>query len=184
MYRMMLYVLTGLLLAGCGGSKTISTSKNADMPDFVLNPPKENGALFGTGTAELKTLQLAKEIADFRACKEITSALSFKVTMMLKIYLDQAGIGSKSEVKELAKLVDRALTDIELTGVSIEKRELANGKIYSLAKYPLDDSMKKLVNEAISKSLLSNVDLLSQFQEKRGFIELDEQLEKMMASEE
>jgi hypothetical protein len=55
--------------------------------------------------------------------------------------------------------------------------------MYSLAKYPLDDSMKKFVNDAVNKSLSSKEALLSQFRAKQGFEELDKQLEKMKASE-
>jgi hypothetical protein len=184
MRRIALFLLAGLLLAGCGGSKTGSAPKNtSDMPDFVLNPPKQAGVLFGTGIAEQQSPQLAKETADLRARKEIASVLSQKVSTMLKDYLGQAGIGQAAEVTELAQSVTRAISDVELVGVVIEKREYINGKMYSLAKYPLDDSMKKLVNDAVNKSLSSKEALLSQFRAKQGFEELDKQLDKMKASE-
>ena len=185
MRRVTMYVVAGLLLAGCGGSKTQGPGpKNtSDMPDFVLNPPKQAGVLFGTGIAEQQSQQLAKETADLRARKEIASVLSQKVSTMLKDYLGQAGVGSNAEVTELAQSVTRAMSDVELVGVTIEKREYINGKMYSLAKYPLDDSMKKLVNDAVNKSLSSKEALLSQFRAKQGFEELDKQLDKMKASE-
>jgi hypothetical protein len=184
MHRTMILVLSGLLLAGCGGGKSVISLKHSNsVPDFYLNPPKQRGAIFGTGMAKQKSIQLAKETADLRACQDIVSALSLKVNMIIKDYLSQSGIGSKTEVKELARSVTRALSDIELKGVSIEKREFTNGKTYSLAKYPLNGFMKKLVNEAVNKSLLSNEELFIQFREKQGFEELDRQLEKMMALE-
>ncbi|HEX7510225.1 MAG TPA: hypothetical protein VF335_02920, partial [Chitinivibrionales bacterium] len=132
---------------------------------------------------EQKSPQLAKETADLRAKKEIASVLSQKVSNMMKDYLGQAGIGSNAEVTELAQSVTRAMTEVELIGVTVEKREYINGKMYSLAKYPLDDSMKKLVNDAVNKSLSSKEALLSQFRAKQGFEELDKQLDKMKASE-
>jgi hypothetical protein len=183
MRRVTLYVAAGLLLAGCGGSKTQGPRNTSDMPDFVLNPPKQAGVLFGTGIAEQQSPQLAKETADLRARKEIAAVLSEKVSTMLKDYLGQAGIGSKAEVTELSQSVTRAMSDVELVGVTIEKREYINGKMYSLAKYPLDDSMKKLVNDAVNKSLSSKEALLSQFRAKQGFEELDKQLDKMKESE-
>ena len=185
MRSVILYVAAGLLLAGCGGSKTQGPGprNTSDMPDFVLNPPKQAGVLFGTGIAEQQSPQLAKETADLRARKEIAAVLSQKVSTMLKDYLGQAGIGSNAEVTELSQSVTRAMSDVELVGVTIEKREYINGKMYSLAKYPLDDSMKKLVNDAVNKSLSSKEALLSQFRAKQGFEELDKQLDKMKASE-
>jgi hypothetical protein len=175
--------LAGFFIIGCGGGKTGGTPKASDMPDFVLNPPKQAGIIFGTGIAEQQSPQLAKETADLRARKEIAAVLSTKVSTMLKDYLGQAGIGSTAEVTELAQSVTRAISDVDLVGVTIEKREYINGKMYSLAKYPLDDSMKKFVNDAVNKSLSSKEALLSQFRAKQGFEELDKQLEKMKASE-
>ena len=183
MRRIMVYMVAGLFLTGCGGSKSTSSKSGSDMPDFVLNPPKQAGVLFGTGIAEQQSPQLAKETADLRARKEIAATLSTKVSTMLKDYLGQAGIGSAAEVTELSQSVTRAISDVELVGVTIEKREYINEKMYSLAKYPLDDSMKKLVNDAVNKSLSSKEALLSQFRAKQGFEELDKQLDKMKASE-
>jgi hypothetical protein len=184
MHRGVLYLLAGLFVMGCGGSKTGTTPKDtSDLPDFVLNPPKQAGVLFGTGVAEQQSPQLAKETADLRARKEIASVLSQKVSILLKDYLRQAGVGSAAEVTELAQSVIRAISDVELVGVVIEKHENINGKMYSLAKFPLDDSMKKQVNDAVNKSLSSKEALLNQFREKRGFEELDKQLEKMKVSE-
>ena len=183
MRRSAMYLLTGLLFAGCGGSKTGTASNTADMPDFMVNPPKQTGVLFGAGIAEQQSPQLAKETADLRARKEIATTLSMKVSAILKDYFDKAGIGSPAEATELSKSVTRAIADVELFGVTIETREYINGKMFSLAKYPLDDSMKKLVSDAVNKSLSSKESLLSQFRAKQGFEELDKQLEKMKASE-
>ncbi len=185
MRRVIVFVVAGFLLSGCGGGKTQGpgAGNTSDMPDFVLNPPKQTGVIFGTGIAEQQSAQLAKETADLRARKEIAAVLSQKVSTMLKDYLGQAGIGTNAEVTELSQSVTRAISDVELVGVTIEKREYINGKMYSLAKYPLDDSMKKLVTDAVNKSLSSKEALLSQFRAKQGFEELDKQLDKMKAAE-
>ena len=183
MRRLALLVVAGFLFAGCGGSATQKPLNDSDMPDFVLNPPKQAGVIFGTGIAEQKSPQLAKEAADLRARKEIGAVLSSKITNMLKDFLSQAGIGDNAEITELSTSVTRSITDVELVGVVIERRDYKAGKMYSLAKYALDDSMKKLVNDAVNKSLSSKEALLSQFRAKQGFEELDKQLDKMKASE-
>jgi hypothetical protein len=179
---MMSYMLAGLLLSGCAGSKTGPSLKDAGIPDFIQNPPQQNGALFGTGIASLQSIQVARETADLRARKEIASALSGKVANVLSDYLDQAGIGSKAEVEDLAKSIARALADADLSGLRIEKREPFKGRIYSLARYPLDDSMKKLVSRTLSRELSSRKTLLAQFQEKQAFDELDRELDKIKFS--
>jgi hypothetical protein len=182
MYRTMPYILTAMLLAGCGGAKTGPSLNGAGMPDFIQNPPRQSDALFGMGIADLGSVQISRETADLRARREIASALSLKVEKILTEYLGQAGIGSKAEVKDFAKSITRTLSDAELSGVSIEKREAFNGKIYSLAKYPLDDSMKKLVSDAVGREVSSRKEFLGWFREKRAFEDLDRELDKIKVS--
>jgi hypothetical protein len=186
MRRLTLLIVAGLLLAGCAGTKphVAQAPKNdSDIPDFVLNPPVEAGFLFGTGIAEQQSAQLAKETADLRARKEIATILSQKISSMLKDFLGQAGLGTDAEVTELSQSVTKAITSIDLVGVTVVRRDYIKGKMYSLAKYPLDDSARKLIADAVTKSLSSKEALLSQFRAKQGFEELDKELDKMKSDE-
>ena len=172
-------LLSVSLVVGCGGKLSQKPVNESDVPDFVLNPPKQKGVLYGTGLSEQRSMQLAKETADLRARKEIATILSSKVSTMIKDYLGQAGIGTEAEVTELTQSVTRSISELELTGVTIERREYKNNKMYSLAKLSLDNSMKDLITKAVNSSFSSKEALLSQFRAKQGFEELDKQLEKM-----
>jgi hypothetical protein len=179
----MAVLCAGLLLVGCGGKATQAPVNQSDVPDFVLNPPKQTGVLFGTGIAEQSSMQLAKETADLRAMKEIAKVLSSKMESMMKDFLGQAGLGDQAEVTELSQSITRSITDVELVGVTIERREYIKGKMYSLAKYALDNSINDQIKKAVEKGLSSKEALLSQFRAKQGFEELDKNLDKMKASE-
>jgi uncharacterized lipoprotein YmbA len=192
MRKLTLLIVAGLLVAGCAGPKPqvaqapaeVQAQKNdSEIPDFVLNPPQEAGVLYGTGIAEQQSAQLAKETADLRARKEIATILGQKISTMLKDFLGQAGLGTQAEVTELSQSVTRAITNTELVGVTITKRAYIKGKMYSLAKYPLDDSARKLITDAVSNTLSSKQALLSQFRAKQGFEELDKELDKMKTDE-
>lgn len=194
MRRLMSFVVcAGIVfggLMGCAATKSANPAtendshmNDSDMPDFVLNPPKEAGFIFGTGIAEQKSPQLAKETADLRAKKEIAAVLSTKIGSMLKDYLGQAGIGTQAEVTEAVSSTTRAISEVELVGVQIEKRDYKSGKMYSLAKYPLDDSFKQMIAASVTSALSSKEALLSQFRAKQGFEELDKELDKMKAAE-
>ena len=100
MRRITLLVVAGLLFAGCAGTKpqvaqapvvqtpaTQEPKNDSDVPDFVLNPPSDPGYLYGTGIAEQQSVQLAKEMADLRAHKEIATMIGQKVSSMLKDFL-------------------------------------------------------------------------------------------------
>jgi PBP1b-binding outer membrane lipoprotein LpoB len=175
--------LFAVLVAGCGGSKTRAPVNQSDVPDFVLNPVKAKGVLYGTGIAEQQSMQLAKETADLRARKEIATILSSKVTSLLNDFLRSSGVGTEAEATELSESVTRSITEGELVGATIERREYVKGKMYSLAKYPLDNSMKELISKIVNNSLTSRSALLSEFRAKQGFEELDRRLEKLKESE-
>jgi hypothetical protein len=166
-----------IALSACGGSKPRVDVK--DMPEWVMNPPKSKGVIYGTGIAEQGSLQLAKEAADLRAKKEIAAVMGGKVNAMLKDYLRQAAIGEPAEQNELVESVTRSLTDLELVGVEIEKREYINGKMYSLAKYSIDGGLAAELRKAANKALVSKEALLADFRAKQGFEELDRQVEKL-----
>ncbi len=168
-------VLTAM--TGCGGSKTQGGGEA--LPDFVLNPPKEQGYLFGSGMAEKASPQLAKEVADLRAKKEIAKILGQKISTLMKDFMGESGIGDSAEVTEFTNSVTKAITDIDLVGAEIIKREFEGGIMYALAKYPLDSRARDLIKGVVKKQLSSDDAMMSAFRAKQGFDELDKELEKL-----
>jgi hypothetical protein len=169
----------GLMLSSCGGKKTTAPSNDANLPDFILNPPKQVGFIFGVGIAEQQSVQLAMETADLRAKKEIAKVISQKVSNLMKDFMGQAGLGTEAEVTEFTQSITKSVTDVELVGCIIEKRENKEGKMYSLAKLPLDASFRDQMKNMINGSLTSKEALLSEFRAKQGFEELDKELQKL-----
>ncbi len=175
-----LTVLSLFLLVACGGSAPVNES---EMPDFVLNPPIEKGILFGTGIAKKASPQLAKEVSDLRAKKEIAKILGQKISNLMKDFLGETGIGKGAEITEFTQSVTKAVTEVELVGVTIVRREFINGTTYSLAKYALDGAMRKLINKQVEKSFSNRQALLSEFRAKQGFAELDKELKKLESNQ-
>ena len=176
-YSTVIMLGLGLFLAGCSGPKQVVN--DSDMPDFVLNPPKEAGFLFGTGIAEQSSPQLAKETADLRAKKEISNILSQKVSNLMKDFMGQAAVGTGAEVTEFVQSVTKSISEVDLVGCSIEKREYKKGKMYSLARYPLDGAMRDAIKSAVNNAFTSKQALLSEFRAKQGFEDLDKELNKL-----
>jgi hypothetical protein len=129
------------VFVSCGGSKP-----EARVPDFVLNPPKAAGTIYGSAEAEKQTFQLAKDVADTRACREVARQLGTKVQEIVKDFQEQSGKGAQSEALEFSQVVGKTITNINLSGCTIEKREQGVGadgtvKIYSLAKLNSADAL-------------------------------------------
>lgn len=130
--KIVLASLAGVLaLSGCGPKPATG------VPDFLLNPPKEPGRFFGAAEAEKQTLQMAKDIADSRACREVARQLGQRVQEIVKDFQEQSGKGANSEYLEFSQSVGKTIVDMNLAGCSITKREMREGdgvvKVYSLA---------------------------------------------------
>jgi len=156
-------------LSGCAGSKPV-----AGVPDWYLNQPTGNG-LYGTGTIQSKSLQLAKEQADFAACKEIAKSLSQKVEDLTKQYLGQEGTVGNGEAKEALSGAARSIVSVNLTGCINKKREVrmtSDGAytVYSLAYLDPTSAV------AAAKSARDAQQALAQ--SKQSFDELDHLLER------
>ena len=120
-----------IVFTGCG-------PKPPAVPDFMLNPPKAQGTIYGSAEAEKQTLQLAKDVADNRACREVARQLGQKVQEIVKDFQEQSGKGSQSEALEFSQVVGKTVVDMNLAGCTIEKRDYREGdgivKVYSLAR--------------------------------------------------
>lgn len=126
-----LAIAGSIALTGCG------PKPNSGLPDFMLNPPKETGRFFGSAEAEKQTFQMAKDIADSRACREVARQLGQRVQEIVKDFQEQSGKGANSEFLEFSQSVGKTIVDMNLAGCSIQKREMRESegavKVYSLA---------------------------------------------------
>lgn len=173
-------VSAGLFLLGCGGAKQAAPPKDeSGMPSFVLNPPSTPGKLYGTGIAKKASPQLAKEIADLNAKKEIAQILGQKISNLTKQFMGESGI-NQAEVTEFSQSITKSVTDQNLVGVIVEKREFIGGTMYALAVLDLTNSqVKDFIKQQVTNSLSSKEALLSEFRAKQGFENLDKELDKL-----
>src|SRR3989339_12155 len=168
-----------LMLVNCGGTKEAAPVDQSGMPAFVLNPPSAPGKLYGTGIAKKASPQLAKEIADLNAKKEIAQILGQKVSNLTKQFMGESG-ASNPEVTEFSQSITKAVTDQNLVGVVVEKREFVGGTMYALAVLDLTNAqVKDFIKQQVTNSLTSKEALLSEFRAKQGFDNLDKELDKM-----
>lgn len=172
-------VLAGAIivaLVGCGGSKKVSKS---NVPDWFLNPPKAGDKLYGIGSAKKQNVQLAKEISETRAKKEIAQALSQKVQNLMKDFMSESGLGETAEATEFTQSITKTITDIDLEGCTIEKREIIDGTVWSLAVWPIDEAGRSFLKDRINAELKRREALYNELQAKKGFEELDKELQKL-----
>lgn len=172
--------ILAIFFAGCGGSKEVAKQNTTGLPDFMINPPSAPGKIYGSGMAKKANPQLAKEIADLNAKKEIAKVLGQKLSNLTKQFMGEAGVGEDAEVTELSQSITKAVTDQNLVGVTIEKRDFKDGAMYSLAVLDLQsEEVKNFLQNQVEKAFTSKQALLSEFKAKKGFDELNSELEKV-----
>jgi hypothetical protein len=165
-----------MFLFGCGGSQKISKS---NAPEWFLNPPKAADKLYGVGSAQKQNIQLAKEMSETRAKKEIAQVLSLKVQNLTKDFMSESGIGETAEATEFTQSITKTITDINLEGCTIEKREIIEGAVWTLAVWPINDASRSFLKDKISSELKRRESLYNELQAKKGFDDLDKEIGKL-----
>jgi hypothetical protein len=172
----MLGCVSVVMLMGCGGSQKAT---KGSVPEWFLNPPKSADKLYGVGKGEKQNIQLAKEISETRAKKEIAQALSVKIQNLTKDFMSESGIGETAEATEFTQSITKTITDIQLEGCTIEKREIIDGAVWTLAIWPIDDAGRSFLKDKINAELKRREALYNQLQAKQGFEDLDKEIDKL-----
>lgn len=165
-----------VMLMSCGGGKP--KAKMSDIPEWYLNPPMAEDAIYEAGDAAKQSMGLAKEAADARARDAIARAIEVKVSNMLKNFMQESGIGEEAEALEFTSSVSKQVANTVLRGARIVKREMkTEGSMYhaySLAEYNLNSLIQETVNEARKAKALYN-----EAKANLSFDELENEIQKL-----
>ncbi|MDR2484127.1 MAG: LPP20 family lipoprotein [Treponema sp.] len=122
---LMVPILT-VLVAGCASSKKTAQGVPSDIPDWFLNPPVQEDAIFGSGSAKMSDLNMSLTMAESRARQSIALTLNAYVQAMIVDYTRNAGNVDNTSDLTFAETVGRQLTNAKLSGATVYKR--GNGK--------------------------------------------------------
>jgi hypothetical protein len=133
------------LVMGCASKPDPAPggSGNPNIPEFVLNPPTAEDAIFGTGSAKLSNANLSITAAEARARQSLAFTLQAHVQAMIVDYARNAGNEGNMASIELVEIVGRQLTDATLTGAAVVKREQTqDGAFWVLMSYKKADAAR------------------------------------------
>lgn len=171
-----LLIPVALMIMNCGAEKP--KAKMAEIPEWYLNPPQAEDAIYQAGDALKSSMALAKDAADARARDAIARTLEVKVTNMMKDFMQQSGLGDDSESLEFTSNVSKQVANTVLRGCKIVKREMKTEGSqyhgYSLAEYNLNSLVQETLNEARKQKALYN-----EAKANLSFEELEKEIEKL-----
>lgn len=168
------------MLMNCGGPKKADMG---DIPDWYLNPPQAEDAIYEAGDAAKHSMGLAKEAADARARDAVARTIEIKVSSMFKNFMQESGIGEEAEALEFTSSVSKQVANNVLKGCKIDRREMkTEGSLYhaySLAKYDLNS----LINET-KKAARHQKALYNEAKANMSFDELEKEIDKLESMKE
>jgi len=143
--------------------------------------------LLGQQIAKMQMASLSKKTADQRARDEVVMAIRVKVQTMMKDFMQQSGIGEQAQSLQFSESVSKAIASHVLYGCKIVKRQVCpDGTWHSLALWPIGgaDELKKEINNQTKKLVKNEQALYNEFKAKKGFEELQKELDKLNFTEE
>lgn len=164
-------------LQQCGSSRSGSTEETGmkDVPEWFLNPPEAEDAIYGVGMAKKQNPSLARKASIARARDEIASQVQTKVQSMLKDFMQESGIGENAQALEFTQSVSKQVTDMSLQGSKVKEVYPAkDGTFYALVEYPLASLRQSTLSEAQKEEALYN-----EFKAQQGFDALEKEIQKM-----
>ncbi len=166
-----------LILAGCAGRMGSGSESRGsrDMPDWAMNRPSMEGMVYGVGRDKKQKPSLAKNVAAQRARDEVAAAVKIRVESLVKEFMQESGVGERSEALAFTRSVGRGVTDATLVGAMIKETYIArDGTYFVLVEYSLDQARRKAIETARQEEALYN-----EFKSEVGFDELEAELNKI-----
>lgn len=133
---LLLVVAAVMALAGCASSKV------GGLPEFVMNPPTADDAIYGVGYAKQSTFQMSKTIATTNALADIARQIETSIQAAVTSYAQEAGVDGNTQTISFAESITREITDTKLTGATPERMEQDDeGGVWILMSYPRNSLM-------------------------------------------
>lgn len=174
------FIFGGMILVfvGCAGkmeSGSTESRESRDMPEWSLVPPAVEGYIYGVGQAKKQNPSLAKKVASQRARDEIAAAVKIKVESIVKDFMQESGIGDRSEALEFTQAVIKGVTEATLTGSVIKEVFVGkDGTYFVLVEYSLEQAKRAAIDSARQEEALWN-----EFKADQAFEALEQEFEKL-----
>jgi hypothetical protein len=174
------------LFSGCASTekaKTITPVANEKMieqaPSWYLQPPQDDGMVYGTGTATSRDMQMSKDKAAHAARLNIASNLESHFTSLTKRFQEEVGTDVDAQYLEQFTQASKDVVDQTLSGVEqVDLKMSAEGgifRVYVLLKLDLEAANNRLLEKVKqNEELLTRMRSTEVFQELESTVATDE----------
>ena len=145
----------------------------AIIPEWYLTPPKNEDAIYSSGTSASPDLQLSMDIAILNAKTTLADRINGRVRSKTKSFISRIGGDVDAAIlQEVQKATTNLIADVDVAGYRVDKSTvLVNGtnyRSYVLLEYS-DDEANKIIMNRLRKDRI----LLSKIRSTKAFQDLD-----------
>ena len=166
--------------------KTEQVSKQiTNIPDWYMNVPTDEEAIYSSGSAKAPDLQLAVDIAILNAKTVLADRINGKLSSMTKTFV--AKIGSSdldtSVLSEIEKVSKNVVAEVDVAGYSVTKSDVTQDgtqyRAYVLLEYSNEEAIKIMLNRMRKDRMV-----YSRLRSTEAWKELENQVDKSKDEEE
>ena len=132
----------------------------SDIPDWCLNIPSSNSALYACGDGNSSNLSMARTRANLSAKRQLADMIDSEISSRMEDFLSSVGTGSNEQIKQQSEVITKNVTiEAKLAGYKQVQAEVQNigskYQIYVLLEYPIGQANQALVNQIKQNEALS-----------------------------
>lgn len=170
--RYLVGLIVAVMFIGCASS-LMHTKKS--LPDWYLNTPEDETAIYGIGEANGQDLGLTRQDAEAGARDEVVRQIEVKISNMIK--RSKLAVGSEVEASVI-RTASNQVASKTVSQISIIEREVITSKkgyiVYALAKMSVETLKEQALKNLKNQEMVRQLDIDANLQKA-----LDAEVEKL-----
>ena len=178
-----LFVIFLGMLAGCANkgvnSDSVSEARkdSREIPNWFLQPPVEEKALYSTGVARSSDMQMGMDRAMLAAKRDLAGQINNRLSSKMKEFVSEVGQGGNNALnREVSTITKNVVTEVNLAGYRRTKSKMVsegkNYRVFVLLRYPIDET-----NRMLFEQINGNNKIKSVVETSKAFQELEKEIE-------
>ena len=132
----------------------------SDIPDWCLNMPISENALYACGSGDSGNLNMSRTRATLDAKRQLADMIDSEISSRMEDFLSSIGTGANEQIQQQSEIITKNVTvEAKLTGYKQIKAEAQNigskFQVYVLLEYPVGKANQALVNQIKQDEILS-----------------------------
>lgn len=132
----------------------------SNMPDWCLNIPSSENALYACGSGNSSNLNMSRTRANLDAKRQLADMIDSQISSRMEDFLSSIGTGENEQIQQESKIITKNVTiEAKLAGYKQIQAEAQNVgskfQVYILLEYPIGQANQTLVNQIKDNEILS-----------------------------